>query len=323
MRPRIATAASTAVLALAALPHAAQADACTSYVALSTGPACHGVGILTFVSFRAYADDNPVFGSSVDLLGPGDSDTTSTYFPDSLSPGRSVFGHAGVAIRAGIAGHFRGESADTLAAAALGTGGLKVAGGTSALPADPQTSVLNGQMSVALLRDQITVVFPKLTDTIEITLAMAVTGTITPSPLYGSPGAQAQFQALNAQGQELGAAGRQWSAPGAVSDMLTDTLVLVGEVDLGDHWQTTFDLQASLFTTSVVPGSRIDFGNSAYLDIRLPATAAFTSASGEFLTTPVPEPTPSVLMALGLATLLWRMAGRRPRAASAEAPQGA
>ena len=60
----------------------------------------------------------------------------------------------------------------------------------------PASAGRQGRRQSPLLRDQITVVFPKLTDTIEITLAMAVTGTITPSPLYGSPGAQAQFQAL-------------------------------------------------------------------------------------------------------------------------------
>jgi hypothetical protein len=98
-----------------------------------------------------------------------------------------------------------------------------------------------------------------------------------------------------------------------VSDTLTDTFVLVGQVDLGDRWQTTFDLRAGLFTSNVVPGSRIDFGNSAYLDIRLPDTVVFTSASGEFLTTPVPEPGTFGLMAAGLAVVLWPVASRRRR----------
>jgi hypothetical protein len=146
----------------------------------------------------------------VDLLGTGSSETTSAYFPSTFFPYRQVSGHAGTAIRGSLVGSFRGENADTFAAAALGTGGLKVAGGTSALPPDPQTSLLNSQSSSALLRDQISVIFPKAFDTIEITLNMAVTGTITPSPLHGSPGAQAQFQALNSQGQELGSAGRAW-----------------------------------------------------------------------------------------------------------------
>lgn len=278
-----------------------------------TGPACHGVGINSFISFRQDSDQNPTFGSSVELQGGGDSETTSAYFPNTSSPNRSVFGHGGLAISAGITGSYRGETADTFAAAALGTGGLKVAGGTSALPPDPQTSLLNSQSSSALLRDQISVIFPKAFDTIEITLNMAVTGTITPSPLHGSPGAQARFQALNSQGQELGSAGRAWQTPGAVSDTLTDTFVLVGQVDLGDRWQATFDLRAGLFTSNVVPGSRIDFGNSAYLDIRLPDTVVFTSASGEFLKTPVPEPGTFGLMAAGLAVVLWPVASRRRR----------
>lgn len=304
--------ASAVILALAALPTTARADACTSYVALFTGPACHGTGINTFVSFRPYGDDNPVFASEVQLQGGGDSETTSAYVPDTLSPSRSVVGHAGTAIRAGIAGSFRGETADSFAAAALGTGGLKVAAGTSALPVDPQTSVLNAQFGMALLRDQISVVFPKTSDTIEITLAMAVTGNIAPSPLYGNPGAQAQFLALDGNGQLLGGEGRQWTSPGAMSDTLTSTFVLGGQVDLGDRWQTTFDLQATLFTYNVAPGSRVDFGNSAYLDIRLPDAAVFSSASGEFLTTPVPEPARVGLMAAGLAAMLgWVALGRR------------
>lgn len=313
MHPSITHAASAAILSLAALPNLAHAGACTSYLSLFTGPTCHGVGINNFISFIQYADEKPAFASSVALQGGGDSDTTSVYFPNTLSPSRTVLGHAGLAITAGITGSYRGESADTFAAAALRTGGLKVAGGTSALPADPRNSQLNSQTSVALLRDQISVVFPKASDAIQITLSMAVTGTITPSPLHGSPRAQAQFQALNSFGQELGHAGRSWETPGAVSDTLTDTFVLVGQVDLGDRWQTTFDLQAGLFTSNVVPGSRIDFGNSAYLDIRLPDTAFFTSASGEFLTTPVPEPATFGLMAIGLAAVWWPVASRRRR----------
>lgn len=301
--PNSAPIASAVILALAALPGLARADACTSYLALFSGPACYGTGVNTFVSFRAYSDQNPVFASSIDLQGGGNSETTSVYFPDTFSPYRAVSGYAAVSSRASIGGSFRGESADTFAAAALGTGGLKVAGGTSALPADPQSTVLNSQQSSASLREQISVVFPKALGSIEITLTMAVTGTVTPSPLNGNPRAQAQFQALNGLGQELGYAGRQWSSPGAVSDTLADTFVLVGEVDLGDRWQATFDLQASLATSNVVPGSRIDFGNSAYLDIRLPESATYFSASGQFLTTPVPEPSTFGLMAVGLVVV--------------------
>ena len=313
MNPLIAPLASAAILALAALPSSAHVEACASYLSLFTGPACHGTGINTFVSFVQYGDEKPVFASSVQLQGLGDSETTSAYFPGTFSPSRTVLGHAGTAIRGSIVASYGGETADTFAAAALGTGGLKVAGGTSALPPDPQTSRLNSQTSAALLRDQISVIFPKAFDTIQITLNMAVTGTITPSPLHGSPRAQAQFQALNSQGQELGYAGRAWQTPGAVSDTLTDTFMLVGQVDLGDRWQATFDLQASLFTSNVVPGSRIDFGNSAYLDIRLPEAAVFTSASGQFLTTPVPEPGTFGLMAAGLAAVLWPVASQRRR----------
>ena len=322
MHPCIPHAASAAILALAALPSSARAEVCTSYSALFTGPACHGAGVNSFVSFKAYGDENPVFASSVQLQGAGDSDTTSAYFPDALSPSRSVFGHAGLAISTAVGGSFLGETADTFAAAALATGGLKVAGGTSALPADPQSSVLNAQMSIARLREQITVVFPKnATDTIDVTLTMAVTGTITPSSLHGNPGAQAQFQAFDSRGLG-GGVGRQWTSPGAVSDTLTDTFVLVGQVDLGDRWQTTLDLQASLFTYNVVPGSRIDFGNSAYLGIQLPASAVFTSASGEFLTTPVPEPATFGLMAVGLAAVVWPAVSRRRRPTLALAPHG-
>jgi hypothetical protein len=305
--------AAAAVLALGVLPGMAQAEACTSFMAMLHGPACHGAGINTAVSFRAYGDEHPAFGSAVDLLGTGDSETTSAYFPDTFSPSRSVVGFASGAIRAGITGHYRGERADVLAAASLATGGLKVAAGTSDLPPDPQDSVLNSQLGVAWLRDQITVVFPKTTDRIEVTLTMAVTGQITPSPLYAGGGVQAQFLA-SAGGGQIAGAGRAWSLPGAVSDTLSDTLLLLGEIDLGTHWQSTFDLQAGLFTQNVPPGSRVDFGNSAYLGIQLPEAAAFTSASGTFLSTPVPEPATAGLLALGLAVLGWRTAGR-PREA--------
>lgn len=323
MFPMPAPMTSAVILALTALPGLARADACTSYLSLFSGPACYGTGVNTFVSFRAYSDQNPVFASSIDLQGGGNSETTSVYFPDTFTPYRTVSGYAALSSRASLGGSFRGERADTFAAAALGTGGLKVAGGTSALPADPQSTVLNSQLSSASLRDQISVVFPKALDSIEITLTMTVTGTVTPSPLGGNPGAQAQFQALNGLGQELGYAGRQWSSPGAVSDTLADTFVLVGQVDLGDRWQATFDLNASLFTFNVVPGSRIDFGNSAYLDIRLPESATFFSASGEFLTTPVPEPSTFGLMAVGLAVGLWPAASRRRRLSTVQGRPGA
>jgi PEP-CTERM motif len=316
-------AASLAVLALSVLPSPVRAEACTSYLSLFTGPACHGTGVNTSVSFKAYSDENPVFGSTIDLQGGGASETTSAYFPDTLSPNRSVVGYGGLAASTGTVGSFRGESADAFAAASLGTGGLKVAVGSTALPADPQSSVLNAQQSNAWLRDQISVIFPKVSDTIEITLTMAVTGTVTPSPLFGSPGAQAQFVALDSGGQALGSAGRLWSSPGAVSDTLSDTFMLLGQVDLGDRWLATFDLQAGLFTNNAIPGSRIDFGNSAYLDIRLPQAATFTSASGAFLATPVPEPSTWVLMAGGLAAVLWPAASRRRRQQAAPGPTGA
>lgn len=316
------TLASLVMLAFSVLPSPVRAEACTSYLSLLSGPACHGAGVSTSVSFKAYSDENPVFASTLDLQGGGASETADTFFPDTSSPGRSVYGHAGLAAGIGTIGSFRGESADAFAAASLGTGGLKVAVGTTALPADPQTSVLNAQQSSAWLRDQISVVFPKVSDTIEVTLRMAITGMVTPSPLSGGAGAQAQFVALDSGGQELGSAGRLWSSPGAVSDTLSDTFVLLGQVDLGDHWLATFDLQAGLFTTNAVPGSRIDFGNSAYLDIRLPQAATFTSASGAFLATPVPEPSTFVLMAVGLAGALWPAASRRRRQQAAPDPFG-
>lgn len=309
--------AALLMVAACALPVSAQAGACSSYLALSSGPACFGTGVNTFISFIAYGDQNPDFNSSVELQGVGDSETTTALFPDTLSPSRSVVGYAALSATAGIDGSFRGESADSLTSAALGTGGLKVAGGTSALPADPQTSVLNSQQSLAMLRDQITISFPKDLDSIEVTLTMAVTGTITPSSLYGNPGAQAQFQALNGIGQELGYAGRQWSSPGAVADTLSDTFTLVGQVDQGDRWEASFDLIAALFTYNVNPGSRIDFGNSAYLDIALPESATFSSASGEFLATPVPEASTFGMMALGLAAGLVQVVRGRSRRWSA------
>ena len=302
-----------AMLATATQPFSARADACSSHLALLSGPACFGTGVNAFVSFKAYGDQNPDFSSSVELQGLGDSETTTALFPDTFSPSRSVVGYAALSARASIGGSFRGESAETFASAVLATGGLKVAGGTSALPADPQTSVLNAQQSAAALRDQITVYFPKDLDSIEVTLTMAVTGTITPSP-NGNPGAQAQFQALSGLGQELGDAGRLWSSPGAVSDTLSDTFTLGGQVDQGDRWAASFALIALLFTYHVNPGSRIDFGNSAYLDISLPESATFSSASGEFLATPVPEASTFGMMALGLAAGLWQAVhGRRRR----------
>jgi hypothetical protein len=61
LNPLIAPLASAAILALAALPNSAHAEACASYLSLFTGPACHGTGINTFVSFRYYPDDDPAF----------------------------------------------------------------------------------------------------------------------------------------------------------------------------------------------------------------------------------------------------------------------
>ncbi len=49
-----------------------------------------------------------------------------------------------------------------------------------------------------------------------------------------------------------------------------------------------------------------DFAHTAQITAVVPAGYSFTSASGHFLTTPVPEPTSAVLMLAGCAALAWR-----------------
>lgn len=140
---------------------------------------------------------------------------------------------------------------------------------------------------------------------------MRVTGTLGDN--QPGAGVHAGLQVLTMSGSELDYSGAQYGSAGAVADTLTTRFTLVGLVDRGDRWESSFDLKAWMRSNHMGAGSFADFGNSAYLALSLPAGVSFGSDSGVFLTTAVPEPTTWALWLAGLAGLagLALVRGRR------------
>jgi hypothetical protein len=69
-------------------------------------------------------------------------------------------------------------------------------------------------------------------------------------------------------------------------------------------------IQASL-QARAFNGTLVDFSNTGTLGLSLPAGLTFTSGTGLFLTSPVPEPSTTLLLALGLTVLVFSASGRR------------
>lgn len=70
----------------------------------------------------------------------------------------------------------------------------------------------------------------------------------------------------------------------------------------GPEWGTDITLEAYLRINTFLAQSKlnaIDFGNTARLSITLPELVSYTSASGVFLTSPVPEPASIILLSVG------------------------
>ena len=76
-------------------------------------------------------------------------------------------------------------------------------------------------------------------------------------------------------------------------------------------------IRDSLQTTAEGPGVDVDFSHTGSVVIDLPAQQSFTSASGLFLTAPVPEPATPLMMVAGLALLGSLRCGCKPSLRSA------
>ena len=60
-------------------------------------------------------------------------------------------------------------------------------------------------------------------------------------------------------GDERAFMGRQYQTGEAVDAVLSDSFDLVGQVDMGDHWEATFDFNAMLFNHGTAPETTVDF----------------------------------------------------------------
>jgi len=183
--------------------------------------------------------------------------------------------------------------------------------GTSFDPNPTTSAAFDTYYSTTFFRDQITVSFARSLSSIDVGLSMQVDGSILGG--VGGDIVQANFQVLSLQGAELAYAAAQYTLPGVYSQLLSDSFTLVGQQDLGDHWEATFDLRALLFDNVGHPNVAVDFGNTALLRLQLPDGVTFRSDSGAFLsavTTPVPEPEVLALLSIGLMLLTLRTRGR-------------
>ena len=75
-------------------------------------------------------------------------------------------------------------------------------------------------------------------------------------------------------------------------------------------------LQASAIDTGLITGVYVDASNTSSFEfVDLPASVTFTSASGVFLSAPVPELPTGTMLLVGLPLLLRQFSARRLRRA--------
>jgi len=191
-----------------------------------------------------------------------------------------------------------GSSARAAGSANLATGQLRLlteASGTSVNVASAQV----GMQEVLLFH------LPSGMTEATIGLLMDITGTTAGYV----PGPVGLLEAgINAQSGGLFSEmfGETFAAGGSIPPAVINTQVF-GEITVPDG---AF-VRLNPFLNSVHQGGTVDFSNTANFNIILPEGVTFTSQSGVFLgeageVGQVPEPRTLVLLASGLAALLWR-----------------
>ncbi len=281
----------------------AAAGPCTDFSALAGNwTPCYGAAVQTSTAFRQSGDISPQFSYSASSSSGALAQVTTSFFPNTFFPHQSVNVVGARSADASVSGAYLGESMFAKAAGNLAAGSLKTFT-TSTVVGPRKDSRIDYLQSTTALRDQITVVIPKTAGTFDIGISMRVEGAkSSPFPLDSS-GVQAQFQILSLTGQELAYGGKQYRNYGATDDVMGGTFQIPGMVEVGNNMVGTFDFISAMFTFLAEPGGTLDFANSAYISLSLPPEATFSSASGSFLVSEVPEPTGVALYLLGLMGL--------------------
>jgi len=183
--------------------------------------------------------------------------------------------------------------------AGLGDGTLHAA--SSATPC-PGCHAQTGAQSVARYWD--TVTFHNGQNLGFANLSVTIDGSLTPG---GNAQAWARFYVGDAKADFFDRMGDY--APAVV--LKSGTTVLGDElaIPLGDR---TYFIFAELYTSAVArpyvgsANTSADFGNTLHFNWTLPEGMTTSSASGQFMTTAVPEPTSALMLAAGIAGLLLR-----------------
>lgn len=166
------------------------------------------------------------------------------------------------------------------------------------------------------MRDTLTVTGPWSTSSITALLRMDVTGSLT-SAIPGESHIGALWTSSNGGvGASLslnnGQIYQNVSGLGSVSSLGTTTVSSYESYEIAYQLELPIELTPSspqfffqaLLRAYPYGGGTADFGNTGRMSLVLPSGFAFTSASGVFLTSPVPLPAPVLLLASGLLALL-------------------
>ena len=182
------------------------------------------------------------------------------------------------------------------AMAGLGDGTLHAA--SSATPC-PGCHAKTGAQSMAAFWD--TVTFRNGQNLGLAQLSVTIDGTLTPG---GNAQAWARFYVGDAKADFFDRV--SFYAPAV---MLTSGTTVLGDelaIPLGNR---TYFIYAELYTSAVAlpsagsPNTSADFGNTLHFNWVLPEGVTTSSASGQFMTSAVPEPTSALLLACGLGGL--------------------
>jgi len=154
-------------------------------------------------------------------------------------------------------------------------------------------------LTLVEFRDVIVVSFPKSIDSVQVTIGVVLNGEITVGP---GPGAAIE-SVVSARNPLAIADAITWAAfsltdPGFyINQVQSSTFSLAGQVDAGDHWESTFLLDGNIRAWALA-GRNVQATASAFLV--LPQGATFETAS----MTLVPEPNTALLLIAGIALML-------------------
>lgn len=213
--------------------------------------------------------------------------------------------------------------AEATAKALLSTASIDVSTRNHGTGHAPTNGYATQATSYARLAEVITVTSSPFASSVSARFTMQVTGSIDEvGPAMGSFAyASARLHVSTmARGSASGGVTdlADFLDEGAASDLLSAvaTATRPSDIPLGTPFTADFRLAGQL-TTGVVNSQyayAIDFGRTATFGIDVPPDASWSSHSGVFLSQPIPEPSSSALLAVGV-TLLGSVHGLRRRRA--------